>query len=273
MRGLVRVRVERRGARSVLASCEGHVPLAPRALGGREGWARVSLVQTVAGLLSGDAVEIELEVGPRAALELTATAATVAYPAQLPASIQVSCRVGAEGRLAWLPEPTVLAAGCDLHASMEVELAEGAAAVVRETIVLGRYGEVSGRCDTLLRCDLAGRPLLRDRVRIDEASRSSPVGLDGAGVFASLALLGARPAQEPGAGELDLAGEGRLLRLLANDAAEAEQRRRPLEARYLAELRSRDSTVAREAAQGQGSDEQRARVPEVAFGSTVRSQS
>ena len=220
----------------MLVACDGHIPLAPRRIPAPAGWARVTLVQTVAGLLSGDEVEIEVEVGEGAALELIGNAATLVYPAQRPASQIVRCSVGAGGRFAWLPQPLVLAAGCDFHGSMQLDLAPDAVAVVRETVVLGRHGEASGRCDATLRCDLAGAPLLRDRVCIEEASRRSPVGLAGAGVYASLALLGVRPADRPCDGELDLAGPGRLLRVLALDAAGAELRVGPAEARFLGEL-------------------------------------
>ena len=236
MRGCVRIRVERRGEQSVLVACDGHIPLAPRRIPAPTGWARVALVQTVAGLLSGDEVEIEVEVGEGAALELIGNAATLVYPARRPASQTVRCSVGAGGRFAWLPQPLVLAAGCDFRGSLQLDLAPDAVAVVRETVVLGRYGEVSGRCDATFRCDLAGTPLLRDRVCIDETSRRSPVELGGAAVYTSLALLGARPAERPRHDELDLAGPGRLLRSLARDAAEAELRTRPVEDRFLAEL-------------------------------------
>ena len=44
----------------------------------RAGWARVVLVQTIAGPLAGDRATIEVEVGPGAAVELTGNAATLA---------------------------------------------------------------------------------------------------------------------------------------------------------------------------------------------------
>ena len=227
----------------MLVACDGHIPLAPRRIPAPSGWARVTLVQTVAGLLSGDEVELEVDVGAGAALELIGNAATLVYPARRPAAQIVRCSVGAGGRFAWLPQPLVLAAGCDFRGSLQVDLAPDAVAVLRETIVLGRYGEASGRCDAILRCDLAGTPLLRDRVRIDETSRRSPVELGGAAVYSSLALLGTRPAEQPRHDELDLAGPGRLLRVLARDAAEAELRTRPAEARFLAELEAVPSGV------------------------------
>ena len=51
----------------------------------RTGWARVVLVQTIAGPLAGDRATIEVEVGAGAALELAGNAATLAFPSAEPA--------------------------------------------------------------------------------------------------------------------------------------------------------------------------------------------
>ena len=48
------------------------MPYAARVVPGREGWARVVLVQTIAGPLAGDRASDRVEVGPGAALELVA---------------------------------------------------------------------------------------------------------------------------------------------------------------------------------------------------------
>lgn len=175
-------------------------------------------MQTSAGPLAGDRVEIDVEVEAGAALELTATAATLAYPASEPARLSVTCRAGADARLAWLAQPVILAAECDLVSSLDIDLADGAAAVVRETVVLGRHGETAGRYRGTIRCDLAGRPLLRDEVRVDGADPTTElVALGGARAVATLALLGARPAAGPEPDELELHGEGRLVRIPARD--------------------------------------------------------
>jgi urease accessory protein len=132
----------------------------------------------------------------------------------------VRLRVGAGARLAWLPQPLILTSGCDLVASIELELDDGAAALLRETVVLGRHGEAGGRYRSALRCDLAGAPLLREAVLLDGTSgvTASPLVLGGARSYGTLALLGARPAGAPADGELDLAGPGRLLRAIGAEA-------------------------------------------------------
>jgi urease accessory protein len=190
------------------------VPLAARSVHGRPGWASVCLVQTTAGPLAGDRIELELEVGAGASLEVTSAAATIAYPAAEVATLSVRVRVEAGGRLVWLAQPLILAAGCDLVARTEIELAEGAAALVREHVALGRHGEEPGRYEGTLRCELDGRPLLHDAIRV---GADSPVALGGARAYGTLALLGRRPDAEPGQDELDLAGPGRVLRALGAD--------------------------------------------------------
>jgi urease accessory protein len=229
--GRLALRVERRSGRSVVTRSSGHVPLAAREVGD----GRVVLVQTAAGPLAGDRIVLDVEVGPGATLELRATAATLAYPAAHEAVAATRFHLERGARLAWLAEPLILAAGCDLAATVEIELDEGAAALVRETVVLGRHGETAGRYRSSMRCDLAGTPLLRESIRLDGASAvtASPLVLGGARAYSTLALLGRRPGSEPTAGELDLAGPGRVLRVIGPDAAAGTAR---AESAYVAAL-------------------------------------
>ena len=133
------------------------------------------------------------------------------------------------------PQPLILAAGCNLEASVELELAAGAAAVTRELVVLGRHGEQPGRYRSRLRCELGGAPLLHDEVRLPG---DTPVDLDGAGAYGSLALLGlsGEPAD---AEELELAGPGKVLRALAPDAATLHARLAAAERAWLEKVDAR----------------------------------
>ena len=236
--GSLRLRVERRGPRSARVEASGHEPYAARAAPTRTGWARVVLVQTIAGPLAGDRVTIDVEVGPGAALELVGNAATLAYPSEEPARHIVRMRVGAGGRLMWTPEPVILAADCNLEASLSLELASGAAAYTRELVVLGRHGERPGRYRSSLRCELDGAPLLHDAVEIDSGGvlASSAAVLAGAGAFASLALLGLSAPEPLDPDELRLSGPGVVLRALAPDAASLRERLAPAEAAFSAHL-------------------------------------
>jgi urease accessory protein len=213
--GALRLRVERRGERSALVEASGHVPYAPRPAPGRDGFAKVVLVATVAGPLAGDRLEVDVEVGERAALEVVGNAATVALPAAVPARIEIRIRLAAGAQLRWLPEPLILARGCDLESSLLLELDTGAVALTRELVVLGRHGEEPGRYRSELRCELEGRPLLHEAIEIGGGVHESAAVLGEARAFGSMALLGRRA----GSGGLELDGPGRVWRALARDAA------------------------------------------------------
>ena len=138
------------------------------------------------------------------------------------------------GRFAWSPGPLILTAGCDLLSTVEIDLADRAAALTREVVLLGRHGEEPGRYRAQLRFESGERPLLHDAIDLDAtgAAKASPAVLAGANVFGSLALVGIDPKAAPGPGELDLAVPGRVLRALATDAASLEAAISPLEAAY-----------------------------------------
>jgi len=233
--GALRLRVERRGERSAVVDAAGQLPYAARVVPGCRGWARVALVQTLAGPLAGDRICVELEVGHGAALEVFAAAATVALPMDEPAGHELRIRLEPGARLAWLPEPLVLAAGCDLWTTVDADLSAGAAALLRETVVLGRHGEPPGRLSGRVRVELEGAPLLHEATEIGEDA-GSPAVLDGARVFGSLALLGLDPPTPDAAGVLALAGPGAVARCLAQDAATLRARLAPLEAAWSALL-------------------------------------
>jgi urease accessory protein len=223
----------------VLARVEGHVPYAARVVMSRSGRLRVVLVQTIAGPLSGDRTTIEVDVGRDAAVEVVGNAATLALPCHRPALHQVRLHLRPGARLAWLPEPLILAAGCDLDASVELELEQGAAAVTRELVVLGRHGEEPGSYRSRLRCELDGTALLQDAVQLggpDRTAIASAAVLDGASAFGSLALLGLNPELAADPEELRLEGAGRLLRGLAAEAAALGARLASAQTAWLAEL-------------------------------------
>jgi urease accessory protein len=246
--GRLHLVVERRGEHSAVIRAEGHTPYAARvAPSSRPGWARVVLVQTIAGPLAGDRTTIEIVLGRGAALEVVANAATLALPCSSPARHELRCELAADARLAWLPEPLILAARCDLEASIDLRLDSGAAALTREVVVLGRHGEHPGRYRSSVRCELDGRPLLHDAVEIDSGAlvTGSAAILGGARACASLALLGIEPAHPADPEELALARPGRVLRAVAPGTASLLERLAAPEAAYLDALASPDRLRSR----------------------------
>jgi urease accessory protein len=193
--------------------------LSPRLLTASDDEVRVSLVATQALLLGWDEVDIDIDVGPGMLLELVDTAGTVAYNSGgAPSWWRVRARVGAGAALLWQGEPLVVADGADVCRSLHVELAVGAVACLRETVVLGRSGERGGAFRTTADVRLAGAPLYREDLHLDASdARDAPGILHGARCLDAVQLYGMRPAAEGPALRLDLAGPGSLARYLGDD--------------------------------------------------------
>jgi urease accessory protein len=197
-------------------------PIAARVQRVDQAGARVALVATTALLLGGDRVELDVRVGPGGWLDIVETAGTVAYEAPAaPSGWVIRAQVGAGARLTWSGEPFVVADGADVHRVTDIDLAAGAAACLRETLVFGRVGEAGGALRSWTRVRHDGAELLVEDLDLrDAAARSAPGRLGTARVIDSVLLLGAAapplpaiPAQV----RYDLAGPGTIARVLAGD--------------------------------------------------------
>jgi urease accessory protein len=199
----------------------------------------VYLVGGAAGPLGGDVLELRIEVREGATLRLRTVAAAVALPGRdgQESVLSVTLAVAAGGRLEYLPEPTIAADGARHRTDIRVDLAAGAALVLRDEVILGRHGERGGACRTRLRADLAGRPLLRHELDVsgtDEVSLG-PAVLAGHRTAGSLLWVepdwtepdGAGeipPGYRPGVAVMPLAGPAVLLTALAGDALTLRRR-------------------------------------------------
>lgn len=125
---------------------------------------------TQAGPLAGDHDAARIVVGPGATLVVEPVAATVALPGPDRTTSELAVTVQAGGRLVLEDAPLVLAAGADVLRRVTVELEHGAAAALREIVVLGRDGEGSGALDSALRVTLDSSALLHDALRLTPAS-------------------------------------------------------------------------------------------------------
>jgi urease accessory protein len=188
---LVTVRRERGRLRTHLRSGL----LRPQQLHGRADSCRIGLLATHALLLGGDAVELEVEVGPGAALELSDVAGTVAHHGRgRPSSWSVRVRVAERGSLRWSGEPFVVADGADVSRRLVMDLAEGSRAVVRETVVLGRAGQVGGLLRNQTVVHRADLPVLVEDTEFDPAGHRQLPGMLGEfRVVDSLLALGVPP--------------------------------------------------------------------------------
>jgi urease accessory protein len=220
----VRITVER-GPGRVRTRLEGGA-LSPRLLRSDASGAAVAVVATGALLLGGDHVDVEVEVGEGASLEIVETAGTVAYDAGgEPSSWAVRVRLGAGARLTWEGLSFVVADGADVLRSTDVELGDGARALLREVLVLGRTGETGGALRARTSVRQAGAELLVEDLDLGPTARTAPGVLGRARVVDTVLALGWRPgpAGDPSARgtRFDLDGAGALARLLGTAAHSA----------------------------------------------------
>ena len=206
----------------------------------------VYVVGGAAGPIGGDELRLRITVGGGAFLRLRTAAASVALPGLdgHESVLRVSASVAAGGRLEYLPEPVVVAAGARHATLVSVTLAAGASLLLRDELLLGRHGEAGGAARTVLRVDHAGRPLLRQSLAVSGTDPASlgPAVLSGHRAVGSLLLVnqpaggtraghaGADGDSEP-AGRatperavMALAGPGVLVTALAHDAVTLRRR-------------------------------------------------
>ncbi len=97
------------------------------------------LINTAGGLTGGDRLGWATEVGEGASVSITTQACEKVYRAASDrAETKVDLRVGAGGRLAWLPQETIVFDRSAFARNLDVELAEGAEALLLEATLFGR---------------------------------------------------------------------------------------------------------------------------------------
>jgi urease accessory protein len=190
-------------------------PLVPRRLPDAHGVVRVALVASTALLLAGDRVVVEVSIAEGLSLEVLETAGTVAYAMRGgSASWDVRADVGESAALTWAALPFVVADGALVHRSSEVDLADGAIAVLRESLVLGRTGQQGGVLESRSRYRFSGRPILVESLRLDPDARRNPAVLAGSRCLDTVTVLGKRLPDAPEVLQLD--GLGSIARRLVD---------------------------------------------------------
>jgi urease accessory protein len=166
-----------------------------------DGTCHVLLLHPPGGLVSGDALELELDVREGAQALLTTPAATKAYRARtsgLVARQSSHLRVHAGGQLEWFPQETIVFDGARLSLHTNVELALDARFMGWEITCLGRPAadERFAVGELLQRWAIhrAGRALWVERfhVRGDSALLSAAHGLRNAPIVGSFVCATAR---------------------------------------------------------------------------------
>lgn len=164
---------------------------------------QVHLVHGAGGPLGGDAFSLAVDIDAGAGLRVRSAGATLVQPGAVDeqASWTTVLTVGAGGWLDWAPEPTIVADGAGFVASARVDVAAGGRALIREVVVLGRYGGRGGRYRGELSVTVGGVPLLAHTTLLDGADTAlcGPAGTAGARAIGTLLVVG--PESGPGCPE------------------------------------------------------------------------
>lgn len=216
------VRVERRGEGPRL-ELVGGLLRAQRMADGPDG-PRVGLVATTALLLGGDEVELTVEIGPGATLDLFDVAGTVAYHGRgRPAAWRTTVTLGDGSSLRYAGQPFVVSDGADVTRTLWLEGARSARLRLRETVVLGRDGQAGGRVRSRTGLVVDGEPVWREDIDLNPAGiRDRPGMLGGRRVVDTVITLG-EPASPcpPAVAYALLGGVGTVTRYLGTEMADS----------------------------------------------------
>jgi urease accessory protein len=132
------------------------------------------IVNTGGGMTGGDRFAVEIAVGEGASLVAGTAAAEKIYRSTgADAEMTVRLDVAAAGRLAWLPQETILFDRARLSRSIDIDLAATASLVAAEAVVFGRaaMGETiaDGFFADRWRLRRGGRLVYADSARLDGA--------------------------------------------------------------------------------------------------------
>ncbi len=216
--GRVRVRAERIGSRTAIVESFRSVPFHLGLPADRVGDGRAELIlQNVGpGVLPGDRLRIELDVGPGAVLDVRGQGATRIHPSAaaasgIPGEIETRLHVAEGGLLIFLPGELIPYRAARLRQATTIDVVTGGHLAMADTLTRGREAmgerDVYAAFDLRVRASYGERPVLIERARLEPAARAlDSVGRHGPfAVSASLYLIGERwrmPAVSHGAGEV-----------------------------------------------------------------------
>jgi len=149
------------------------------------------IVHPPGGIVGGDRLGIDVEVGAGAAVRLTTPGATKWYrSAAAEAEQDTLLRVRSGGRLAWMPQEQIVFSGARARSALRIEAEAGATFIAWDVTVLGRqHGDepfVSGSWRSRLAVGLAGRVVLDERGAV-----AGEVGGGGSAAGETAGLMGA----------------------------------------------------------------------------------
>lgn len=202
MDGVLRIRVAAEGGETRVTDSYARAPfhyLPPSRCDGD--LPRLTIVNSSGGVLGGDRLKLEVEVGAGAALSLRTQAATKIYRSEHgPAQSDCRFRLAHGAFLDYFPGEIIPFAGSDYTQKSEIDLAPGASMLLAEIVCAGRIARGERFAFTRLVLDLAcsttgGGRLLRDRadLRPCEGGWKSEAILGEASIWGSFYFLSAEP--------------------------------------------------------------------------------
>ena len=151
------------------------------------------VVNSAAGPLAGDRIDLDLTLGDGARAELTSAGAAIAQGrAGTARAVQRSTvSLGEHAELHAVGAPLIVAHGSSVHVQIDLELAATSVIRWQELLVLGRTGEAAGEVTMSWNVERAGEPVLRQSIDpTDPALRRWPGMLAGARVLATAFVTG-----------------------------------------------------------------------------------
>ena len=195
------------------------------------------IVNTGGGMTGGDRFDLDINVGAGADVSVTTAAAEKIYRSLGPDTVlDFNLTVGSGGRLAWLPQETILFDRARLRRKIDVDLAPDASLLLAEATIFGRsaMGEtvLSGSFFDRWRVRVGGSLVFADAIRLDGAIAQSlavPAAAAGGAAVASVlkvpgteeCVAAVRAFQQDFAGEVGVSAWNGLVavRCVAADGA------------------------------------------------------
>lgn len=129
-------------------------------------------VNTAGGVAGGDRFDIDIAAGEGAHLTVTTAAAEKIYRSHGPdALVNIALRAGADARLCWLPQETILFDQARVLRRIDIDVAQSASLLLCEIVVFGRaaMGELMTRGSFVdrWRMRIDGRLAFAETTRLD----------------------------------------------------------------------------------------------------------
>lgn len=154
------------------------------------------IIHPPAGIAGGDRLALAAHAGENAWAQLTSPGAAKWYRADSPATQHLNLQVGAGATLEWLPQETLVFSGAQARLDTRITLEADARLCYWDVVALGRpaSGEAftCGYFQAALDIFRDGKLIWHERQRLTGNDRllTSPIGLRGQPVFATLIITG-----------------------------------------------------------------------------------